>query len=100
MSNPTYLRLMVEVLTTGDLGPPGRPPEAGASTPPRCAPLADAMTQAQRDGDLGSFDARTYAITLGGVFAEALSDPRYSLDRAVDELLDLFHGASTTEPSG
>ena len=86
VSNPTYLRLMVEVLTTGDLGQPGQPPEAGSSTPPRWAPLADAMTRAQRDGDLRSFDTRTYAIALGGaldgVFAEALSDPGYTTSTA------------------
>ena len=104
MSNPTYLRLMVEVLTTGDLGQPGQPPEAGSSTPPRWAPLADAMTRAQKDGDLRAFDTRTYAIALGGaldgVFAEALSDPGYDLNRAVDDLLDLFHRATTIRPSG
>jgi TetR/AcrR family transcriptional regulator len=83
VSNPTYLRLLVEVLTTGDLGRPGQPPEAGSSTPPRWAPL-------------------TYAIALGGaldgVFAEALSDPGYDLNRAVDDLLDLFHRATTIRP--
>ena len=104
VSNPTYLRLMVEVLTTGDLGQPGQPPEAGSSTPPRWAPLADAMTRAQRDGDLRAFDTRTYAIALGGaldgVFAEALSDPGYDLNRAVDDLLDLFDRATTIRPSG
>ena len=102
VSNPTYLRLMIEVLTTGDLGQPGQPPEAGSNTPPRWAPLADAMTRAQTDGDLRSFDTRTYAIALGGaldgVFAESLSDPGYDLNRAVDDLLDLFHRATTVRP--
>ena len=95
---------MVEVLTTGDLGQPGQPPEAGSSTPPRWAPLADAMTRAQKDGDLRAFDTRTYAIALGGaldgVFAEALSDPGYNLNRAVDDLLDLFDRATTIRPPG
>jgi TetR/AcrR family transcriptional regulator len=103
VNNPTYLRLMVEVLTTADLGQPGQPPEAGPSTPPRWAPLADAMTRAQQEGDLRAFDTRTYAIALGGaldgVFAEALSDPGYDLDRAVDDLLDLFHRATSARPS-
>jgi hypothetical protein len=56
------------------------------------------MSRAQEDGDLRSFDTRTYAIALGGaidgVFAEALSDPGDDLDRAVDDLLDLFHRAT------
>ena len=66
LSHPTYLRLMIEVLTTSDLGQPGQPPEPDSSTPPRWAPLADAMARAQTDGDFRSFDTRTYAIALGG----------------------------------
>ncbi|HSU37129.1 MAG TPA: TetR/AcrR family transcriptional regulator [Propionibacteriaceae bacterium] len=98
LSHPTYLRLMIEVLTTGELGQPGRPPEPDSTTPPRWAPLADAMARAQADGDLRSFDTRTYAIALGGaldgIFAESLSDPGYDLNPAVDDLLDLFHRAT------
>jgi len=98
LSHPTYVRLMIEVLTTGDFGRPGQPPEAGPSTPPRWAPLAEAMARAQTDGDLRSFDTRTYAIALGGaldgIFAESIADPGYDLSRAVDDLLDLFHRAT------
>jgi len=98
LNHPTYLRLMIEVLTTGDFGQSGQPPEAGPSTPPRWAPLADAMARAQTDGDLRSFDTRTYAIALGGaldgIFAESLSDPQYDLNGAVDDLLDLFNRAT------
>lgn len=100
LSRPAYLRLMIEVLTTADLGPPGRPPEPGPGTPPRWAPLADAMARAQADGDLRAFDTRTYAIALGGaldaIFAESLSDPGFDLSRAVDDLLDLFHRATAS----
>jgi len=98
LSHPTHLRLMIEVLTTGEFGQPGQPPEAAPSTPPRWAPLADAMARAQTDGDLRSFDTRTYAIALGGaldgIFAESIADPGYDLSRAVDDLLDLFHRAT------
>ena len=98
LSHPTYLRLMIEVLTTGEFGQPGQPPVAAPSTPPRWAPLADAMARAQTDGDLRSFDTRTYAIALGGaldgIFAESIADPGYDLSRAVDDLLDLFHRAT------
>lgn len=98
VSNPTYLRLMVEVLTTSDLGRSGEPPAAEAGTPPRWAQLAEAMSLAQQAGDLRPFNPRTYAIALGaaidGIFAEALADPGYDLDHAVDELLELFHRAT------
>jgi hypothetical protein len=86
---------MIELLATGELGQPGQPPEPGSHTPSRWVPLAEAMARAQTDGDLRSFDTRTYAIPLGGaldgIFAESLSDPGYDLNRAVDDLLDLFH---------
>ncbi len=99
VSNPTHMRLLVEVLMTADFGQPGEPPETESSPPPRWAPLADAMTRAQQDGDLRPFDARTYAIALGGaidgIFAESLSDPGYNLNRAVDELIELFRRATT-----
>jgi AcrR family transcriptional regulator len=98
VSRPTYLRLMIEVLTTSELGQPGQPPEPGSDTPPRWAPLAEAMARAQTGGELRSFDTRTYAIALGGaldgIFAESLSDPGYDLNRAVNDLLDLFHRAA------
>jgi len=99
INNPRYLRLMVEVLTTDALGQRGQPPESGSDTPPRWAALAEAMARAQSEGDLRSFDTRTYAIALGGaidgVFAETLADPGYDLDRAVEDLLEMFFRATS-----
>lgn len=94
VANPTHMRLLIEVLITSDNE--SRPANAGA--PPRWTPLADAMTRAQADGDLRPFDARTYAIVLGGaidaIFAESLTDPDYNLARAIDELITLFQRAT------
>lgn len=100
--HPSYTRIIVEALTTGDLGTSNRPPDADTHDKPRWAPLAEAMQQAQDEGDFRPFEVRTYAIAVGGaidaIFVESLTDPDYDLDRAVDELVGLLHHAMRPSP--
>jgi TetR/AcrR family transcriptional regulator len=97
-SNPAHMRLLVEVLVTGELGDAGSAPELVSSPAPRWAVIAALMTKAQQDGDLRPFDVRTGAIALSGaidaIFAETLTDPQYDLQAAVDQLIELTWAAT------
>lgn len=101
-AHPTHTRLLIEVLTA-DAVESERDPEVVAAPPPRWAPLAAAMEQGQREGELRSFDTRTYAIALGGaidgIFAESLADPAFDLDGAVDDLVELVRRATVRSSS-
>lgn len=101
--NPTHTRLIVEALTTSDLGKPKQPPALDEHQQPRWAPLADAMRQAQQDGEFRQFDVRTYAIAVGGsidaIFVESLTDPDFDLGHAVDELIEMLRHATRASKS-
>lgn len=90
--HPTHMRVIVETLMARDLK------IDGTESQPRWLPLADAIAKAQADGQLRAFNARTYAIALGGaidaICAETLADPDYPLADATDQLVQLIQRAT------
>lgn len=90
--HPSHVRLIVETVLSPDLD------AEPSAVRPRWAPLADAITRAQTEGQIRAVDARTSAIILGGaidaIVAEALTDPGYALDAATDQLVTFVQRAT------
>jgi TetR/AcrR family transcriptional regulator len=87
--NPQHLRALGAVIGSGELvGPPSEHPSTR-----RWHALADLLTQGQRHGLLGAFDARAVAIIIGGaidgLIAEWSRDPTFDVPAAAEELADL-----------
>lgn len=100
--HPHHTRIIIEVMTNGDLGDSTQIPGYEQQDTRRWVPLADAMKRAQSEGDYREFEVRTYAIAIGGaidaIFAESLEDPAYDLDEAVDNLVDFVRQATRKRP--
>lgn len=87
--NPQHLRALGAVIGSGELvGPPSEHPSTR-----RWHALADLLTQGQRHGLLGAFDARAVAIiidgAIDGLIAEWSRDPTFDVPAAAEELADL-----------
>lgn len=87
--NPKHVRVMGEVIGSGDLG--GEPGDRTRER--RWQALADLMSDGQRNGLLGDFDPRAVAIIVGGsidgLIVEWTADSTFDLLAAAEALVDL-----------